>query len=158
MKTTYLSDVYDSFLEGISDYTFIAETEEEVLGVEGILFGYFKKARAKFYKCKQSLNLFKDDEGLEYFGKEEKDGEIINVELTDFEIMVLAHLMTVEYMKQQVLASEVVKQNLSDKDFKIYSQANQLRELNLLYRLIQRESNKMITEYSYMGMTDNGTK
>src|SRR6185312_12717382 len=140
MKTTYLSDVYDSFLEGISDYTFIAETEEEVLGVEGILFGYFKKARAKFYKCKKSLKLFEDDEGLEYFGKEEKDGEIINVELTDFEIMVLAHLMTVEYMKQQVLASEVVKQNLSDKDFKIYSQANQLRELNLLYRLIQRES------------------
>lgn len=161
MAKTYLEDVYASFLDGISDYTFVADTRKEVEEVEEVLFGYFKKARAKFYRCRQSLDIFPENEEIEengeiievtryYFGKKEDDGRITEVELTEFEIMILAHLMTVEYMKQQVLASEVIKQSLSDKDFKIYSQANQLRELNLLYRLMQREANKMITEYGYM--------
>lgn len=149
MTKTYLTDVYSSFLDGISDYTFVSILQEEL---EEILFGFFKKARAKFYRCKQSLELFEDVDDIQYFGKKEEDGSITDVELIEFELMILAHLMTVEYMKQQVLSSEVIKQSLSDKDFKIYSQANQLRELNLLYRLVQKECGKMITEYGYMGL------
>jgi hypothetical protein len=140
---TKLSDLYDIFLSKISDYSFLdpnlmaEEIDEE-------LFGYFKSARTKFYRCKQSLNTTEDQ-----FGEKE-----FEVELTGFELEILANLMLVEYMKPQVLSSEVLKQSLSDKDFRIYSQANQLRELNLLYRLLQKEATKMITEYSYFGMTD----
>lgn len=75
---------------------------------------------------------------------------LIETELTPYEIEVIVKLMIVEQLKPIVLSSEVLKQSLSDKDFKIYSQANQLRELNLLYRLIQKEANKMITEYSFI--------
>jgi hypothetical protein len=62
--------------------------------------------------------------------------------------------MLVEYMKPQVLSSEVIKQGLSDKNFKLSSQANQLRELNLLYRMLRQESEKMITKYTYFELDD----
>jgi hypothetical protein len=144
---TKLSELYEIFLSKISDYSFLdpALTEEE-LNEE--LFEYFKSARTKFYKCKQSLNTVEDSLGeLEF-----------EVQLTGYELEILTHLMLVEYLKPQILSSEVLKQSLSDKDFKIYSQANQIRELNLLYRLLQKEANKMITEYSFIGMTDDVRK
>jgi len=135
---TKLSDIYDVFLSKISDYNLVALGQEEV---DEELLGYFKSARAKFYKCKKDTTLTEDETA-------------IVDELNPYEIEVFVKLMLVEYMTPIMLSSEVVKQGLSDKDFKIYSQANQLRELNLLYRLLKREANKMITEYSYIGMTD----
>lgn len=167
MEKTYLSEVYDYFLSSISDYAIsekIAKAfqmdeeaqKRELEALEQSFFMYFKKARAKFYKCRQPLSLKEDENGEKYFAYTDKDtGEEIGVELTGFELNIITHLMLVEYMKQQLLATDVIKQSLSDKDFKIYSQANQLREINLLYRLLQRESRQMITEYTYMGMTDD---
>lgn len=154
-EKTYLAEVYDSFLSDISDYTLLKSTPEEI---EEDLYTYFKKARSKFYKCKQSLELSEDENG-KYFAEFNEEGEEVKpVKLTDFEIAILTHLMLVEYMKPQVISTEVMKQSLSDKDFRIYSQANQLRELNLLYRLLKREAKAMITEYTYMGMTDDAGK
>lgn len=152
MEKTYLSEIYDSFLSSISDYTFLDKSVEQI---EDELFTYFKKARRKFRKCRQRLDLLDDVNGDKYFGYiDEEKGEVI-VQLTGLEIDILTHLMLVEYMKPQLIATEVMKQSLSDKDFKIYSQANQLRELNLLYRLLQREAKVMMTEYTYVGMTDD---
>jgi|SRR5690606_1377113 len=195
-KRTYLSEIYESFLSSISDYTLLESSPQEV---EDDLFTYFKKARRKFRKCKQSLNLVEDENGDKYFGTKKyhivDSGETLysiadkykltpkeladmnnmtildkinkgdkllvyeeEVLLTGLEIDILTHLMLVEYMKPQLIATEVMKQSLSDKDFRIYSQANQLRELNLLYRLLQREAKAMITEYTYVGMTDDDRK
>lgn len=140
---TNISEVYDVFLSKISDYSLLnpdltdADLNED-------LFSYFRSARAKFYKCKQSLNTEEDELGE----------LIIESDLTPYEIEIIVKLMTVEYMTLHVLSSEVIKQSISDKDFKIHSQANQLRELSLLYRQLQKEANRMISEYSYMGMTD----
>lgn len=136
---TELSTIYDSFLSMISDYRFFKISPE---ALEDELFVYFKKARAKFYKCKKKLSISKDDNSL------------IEDELSDYEIEVITNLMLVEYMKPIIISSEIVKQSMSDKDFKVYSQANQLRELNLLYKMLRAEANKMINEYTYMGMTD----
>lgn len=153
-KRTYLSEIYDSFLSSISDYTLLESSPREI---EDELFTYFKKARRKFRKCKQKLDLTGDEDN-QYFGYVDEEGNQVDVELTGLEIDILTHLMLVEYMKPQLIATEVMKQSLSDKDFKIYSQANQLRELNLLYRLLQREAKTMMTEYTYVGMTDNVRK
>lgn len=138
-----ISDIYDAFLSKVSDYSFLEPSLTQA-DIEDELFGYFRSARTKFYRCKQSLVTEVDISGDIF----------IKSVLTPYEIEVLITLMIVEYMKPQVLSSEVLKQSLSDKDFKIYSQANQLRELNLLYRMFRTEAVKMITEYSYMEMTD----
>lgn len=155
MSKVYLAEVYDYFLSNISDYTFLNKSNFEI---EEDLFTYFKKARSRFYKCRNRLDLLEDDNGEQYFGYKNSNNEIVNTQITDYEINVLAHLMLVEYMRPIIASTEVLKQSLSDKDFRIYSQANQLRELNSLYRQFNRESKKMITEYSYMGMTDYDKK
>lgn len=135
---TDLEIIYDTFLSKISDYSFLTIEQEDM---KYILKGYYKSAKAKFYKCKKDLSL-------------DETGNLINDDIDDFEIEIIVTLMLVEYLKPILLSTEVTKQSLSDKDFKIYSQANQLRELNLLYRLFQKESRKLMTEYSYIGMTE----
>lgn len=135
---TYLTELYELFLSKVSDYGFLKITEEEL---EEDLLGYLKSATAKFYKCKSSLKVIEED-GVKRFEDE----------LHPFELEILTTLMLVEYLKPQVLSSEVLKQSLSDKDFKIYSQANQLQQLNLTYRMLRMEAGKLITEYTYFGL------
>ncbi|MER2007483.1 MAG: hypothetical protein ABS939_08515 [Psychrobacillus sp.] len=141
---TALAEVYDSFLSAISDYSFLSEdiTEEEI---NEELFDYFKKARTKFYRCKNSLKLDKSE-----------DGEVFTVELHPMEIEVLSTLMLAEYVKHKMIATETLSQSLSDKDFKIYSQASQLREIRLLYSRLKSDASKLITEYTYLELDLNG--
>lgn len=140
---TRVEEIYEDFLSRISDYSFLSNklTDEEI---REDLYAYLKVAIRKFYRCKHSLEIA--DSPLE--------GQVFVEELEPFEIEVLVSLMVVAYLKPQILSSETMKQSLSDKDFKIYSQANQLRELRLLYNVLRAESNKMITEYTYIGLGD----
>ena len=223
MQATYLDELYEDFLFSIKDYTYLnADVTNE--DIEQDLYIYLKKAKGKFHKCRNRLDILEDELGRKFFGyieqetikvpivkdepKEEdttvedttvedttvttEDGEAVEgdvsedvsqdetqgegegeglqdeeieyteeivevvkgVTLTDMEKGILTHLMIVEHLKPQVLSSEVLRPSLSDKSFKIYSQANHLRELNLLYRLFQKESNKMITEYTYLDLEE----
>ncbi|UGO51078.1 hypothetical protein PQE70_gp225 [Bacillus phage vB_BanS_Nate] len=151
MTNTSLAEVYDGFLSKISDYTLLSDTITD-MDIEEELFSYFKSARAKFFKCRQSLKTVTaiDNEGEEYLSFE--------VELTDYEVEIMISLMLVEYMKPLVVSTEVNKQSLSDKDFKIYSQANQLRELRLLSKELKKEANKMISTYTYQKLDKENYK
>lgn len=151
MTNTSLAEVYDGFLSKISDYTLLSDTITD-MDIEEELFAYFKSARAKFFKCRQSLKTVTaiDSEGEEYLSFE--------VELTDYEIEVIIALMLVEYMKPLVVSTEINKQSLSDKDFKIYSQANQLKELRMLSRELKKEANKMISTYTYFKLDKENYK
>lgn len=137
---TNLHELYDMFLANITDYRLLALNPESV---NEILFGYYKSARAKFYRCKKDLTIVID---------EATDEEFIASELTYFEMEILVNLMMVSHITPQLLSSENLKQSLSDKDFKIYSQANQLREIRLLLEGLQSRARKMITEYTYFGL------
>jgi len=140
---TKVHEVYEDFLSKISDFGFVSPdiTEQEV---EEIIYSYLKTAITKFYRCKNSLKIVEDTLG-------EKSFESV---LHPFEIEVLSVLMLVEYLKPQFMSSETLKQALSDKDFKIYSQASQLRELRLLYKELKADANRMITEYTYLDLED----
>jgi hypothetical protein len=143
---TTLSEVYEAFESKISDYNLLTITPEEI---DEQLFDYFKSARAKFYKCKNSLETFEDL----------ATGEVtFKSQLHPFEIEVIVSLMLVEYMKPQILSSKTMEQSLSDKDFKIYSQANQLRELRLLYDVLKKEAKKMVKEYTYIDLSEDDFK
>ena len=150
MKATYVSELYNDFLFSIKDYTFINATDEEV----DEELGYnLKKAIDSFYLCKQRLDTLIDENNEEYFGYKD-DNELIKVKLTGLEKIILTHLMLAEYLKPQLLTSELLKPSMGDKGFKIYSQANHIRELSLLYRQVQKECAKKITQYTYLGMED----
>lgn len=138
MTMTDIQELYDIFLSKITDYRLLAMTNAEI---DDDLLGYFKSARAKFYRCKNDLTIVEDVEGKK-----------INSDLSYFEMEVIVNLMLVEHITPQLLSSENMKQSLSDKDFKIYSQANQLREIRLLLEGYERKANKMITEYTFFDL------
>lgn len=147
VNSTSLFEIYDDFLSKISDYKFLSlNVSEEEINEE--LFSYLKSAIRKFYRCKNSLKIVEDSVGEKVFESE----------LHPFEIEILVNLMLVEYIKPVLLSTEVLKQSLSDKDFKIYSQANQLREISLLHRNLKADANKMITEYTYFGLQEEKMK
>lgn len=131
---TELQELYDIFLSKITDYRLLSMTDAEI---KSDLHGYFKSARARFYRCKNDLS---------------DDGVLINSDLTYFEIEILVSHMLVGHITPQLLSSENLKQSLSDKDFKIYSQANQLREIRLLLEGLERKASKMITEYTFFDL------
>lgn len=131
---TNLTEINEIFLSKISDFRFLRMTNEQI---EETLYNYFRSARAKFYRCKKNLTV---------------EDKVIQDELTYFEIEILANLMLVEYITPQLVSGENMRQSLSDKDFKIYSQANQLREIRLLLGSIEKKANKMILDYTFFGL------
>lgn len=149
-----LNELNDSFLSKITDYRLLDMMEDEI---NDDLFRYFKTARAKFYRCRNRLDVIQNDEGERFFGYKKMNEdtgleEDVYIEITPFEIEILVAIMLVEHIKPQLLSSENLKQSLSDKDFKIYSQANQLREIRLLMEYYERQANKMITEYTFFDL------
>lgn len=150
---TAISEVYDSFLQKISNYGFTkpdttqAEIEEEI-------FGYFKTARTKFYRCKNSLLFALDTNGVPLTDSE--GSYLFTVDLHPMEIEVLASLMLVEYIKPRLVTDETIQQALGDKDFKIFSQAGQIREIRLLFQTLKSDARKLITEYTYLDLGQDG--
>jgi len=154
MERTYLSEVYEMFLTSISDYQLASRDNEEI---KEDLWVWFKKAKPQFYKCKKPLELLEDENGEKYFGYIDKNGNSVDVKLDDFEILILSNLMVVEYLKPYIVSSDTINMAVGDKDFKIFSQANHMRELSDLYNMLKKETKKMIRDYTYR-KTGDGKK
>jgi hypothetical protein len=133
MATPY-SEVYTAFLRRISDTDLLQLSQEEL---SSVLKSFLKGAITQFSKCKQDLSL--RDDNLEQF----------YIDLTDREIEILGALMVVEWLRPTINASYLLKQTLSTKDFKIYSQANHLDELIKLKKEAEEDAERMIMEYLY---------
>lgn len=133
---TDLQELYGIFLSKITDYRILEMTGEEI---NEQLFDYFESARANFFKCKNSLEV-------------DLLTNQIQSDLTRYEKEILVSLMLIEHITPQLLSSENMKQSLGDKDFKIYSQANQLREIRLLLEGLERKTEKMITKYTFFDL------
>jgi hypothetical protein len=133
MATPY-TDVYDFFLSKVSDYSFLTLTIDEL---EDQLFKYLRSAIVSFEKPKVDL---KDrDDTLKQF----------NNTLNDEEKELLAVWMLYHFIRPKVISSENIKQMMSDSDFKIYSQANQLQALSNLMKDLKKEAESLTTKYSY---------
>lgn len=133
MSTPY-SKVYDAFLRRISDTDLANLTPEEF---SAVLKSFLKGAIVQFSKCQKDLSLRDDD--LEQF----------EVDLTDREVEILGALMVVEWLRPTINTSYLLKQTLSTKDFKIYSQANHLDELIKLKEQAEEDAERMIMGYLY---------
>lgn len=133
MATPY-SEVYAAFLRRISDTDLLQLSQEEL---SSVLKSFLKGAITQFSKCKQDLSL--RDDNLEQF----------DIDLTDREIEILGALMVVEWLRPTINTSYLLKQTLSTKDFKIYSQANHLDELIKLKKEAEEDAERMIMGYLY---------
>lgn len=133
MATPY-TDVYEFFLSKISDYAFLKFTDEELVEE---FFIYLRTAISNFEVSK--VDLSERDDVLREFAND----------LTDKEKDILASLMVVAYLKPRVVTSENYKLAMSDSDYRIYSQANHIKEVMNLYKEVRKEVEKLMTRYTY---------
>ena len=132
MSTPY--DVVDnSFLNKITDDLLLTMTDEYL---EKTIDSFRVSASIKFKQCPTLLN--RDDEL-----------RIYNTTLTDEEVEILSNLMVLEWLKQRINSIELLKQNMSLKDYHQYSQANHLETLLKLRRETNADIDRLIVSYTY---------
>ena len=131
---TPFSDVYERFLSKVNDYDYINLEQEDL---EDILKGYLISAITMFRKCKKDLS--------------DRDSETnqFNETLDDEEIEILALGILWNYLSPKIYTGELMKQSLSSKDYKLFSQANFLKELRQLRDDTKRDMNELLVSYSY---------
>lgn len=132
MATPY-SKIFNLFLNNKISDTFLVSLDKE--DVEEILKNLLVSAIVRFRKCKKDLNNRNDELGE------------FNIDLSDDEIEILACLMVLSWLEPQINSIELLKQTLSTKDYKLYSQANHLKELLELRKENSIEVDRLIKNY-----------
>lgn len=132
MPTPY-SEIDDMFLNDISDDTFLYYTEEER---EEKLNDWRTKAIIRFKACKNNLN-DRDDE-LKQF----------NEDLSNDVKLIIATIMRKYWLNDKIYNLQLIKQRMSNKDWKMTSQAEHLLRLTVLAQELDKEISRMIVDYT----------
>lgn len=141
MATPY-QFIYARFMPKITDYTYLNLTPQEI---EDNLETFMKSSIIKFRYCSKLTNR---DELLKQF----------NDELTEEEQEILAVLMCVEFLTPKLLTDDLLKQTLNSKDYKLYSQANHVKEIRSLRDTFQKEANNLMILYTFNKSKMDGFK
>ena len=132
---TLYSDIYDLFFGMTSDYEFLSLAS---IVQNEILEGWLLSAIGEFSdKCK--VDLADRDISLKQF----------NLSLSDKEKKVLAKLILVEWLNPKLYTLSNLQNQLSSKDFNMFSPANLLKEIRETHNQAKKDANRMITSYSY---------
>jgi hypothetical protein len=132
MSGTPYQIVYNTFLGKISDYSFPNMTDATLTST---MHNYLISACVKFKHCRQDLTQ-RDDTNATFL-----------ITLTDEETEILSMNMVLEWMNSKVLDDKLLKPTLTDKDYNVYSQANQLREVRSAREALKREVKQLIKDY-----------
>lgn len=132
---TFYSEIFDYFLNKISDYDLLKNFEEK--DILKLCNMYLKSSIAFFTKCKKDLSKRNDQE------------QMFLIELDQLEIEILSSLMVIEWIKPYVNNRLNLSAILGDKDFKIFSQANHLKTLSDLQKSLQDEIERLYMQYTW---------
>jgi len=132
MATLY-STVEEKFMYKIEDSVL---TDLLDVDRQDMTDNYRESAEVEFKKCPKLSS--KDDVAREY-----------TEELTTEEIEILAYGMVISWITPKVNSLDNLKQKMSTKDYKIYSQANQLDKMVNLKSESERKVSIMINSYTY---------
>ena len=139
MATLY-SDIYNSFLNRITDYDLPAFSEENR---ESILHGFMINACSKFKRiCKNvsKIDLSDRDETNKQF----------NSILTDEQIDIITTGMIVEWVKPKYYFDENMRNILNTKDYNMAaSPVNVLGGVRNTYLQVKKEFESMMNKYSF---------
>ncbi|MGV2887105.1 hypothetical protein V4D07_31010 [Paenibacillus taichungensis] len=133
MYTGYDS-IYDRFLTKITDYEMVELLDEEL---EVQLIKYLRSAISDF-KYASALLAERDDSQLVFLRQ-----------LSDLEQEILAKFMIIHWLTPQILRLENVRNELGNKDFKLYSPANFLDKISKMKNDIKAEVNQDMVFYYY---------
>lgn len=140
MGTPY-SDIYALFLQQVTDQSLGNMLPADM---NYHMSRWLMSASTKFaLDCRQDI-LSRDS-----------SSQAFTVVLTDLEQQILAQLMVVEWLSPALYTAQLLRQVISDKDFKVHSQANHIEQLAKLRNYAQDEAESLIMRYSYMSGLGN---
>ncbi|MBW3020718.1 hypothetical protein KY334_05455 [Candidatus Woesearchaeota archaeon] len=136
MGTPY-EDIHGRFAMKTTDYRLDKLFVSSESAYQSFLNGFLTSAISKFKKCTKNLKL--RDEDLQEF----------SITLDDDEIEILSELMVVEWASKEVHNIMEMKRHLNDTDFKLFSEAQNLKEKNNLLITTREYVGKLILDYGY---------
>ncbi len=113
MAGTTFGEVYDLFMQYITDYKLVALYNASVTDFETYLSAWLKSAITDFKNCNQSLTY--------------ATGEF-TVTLTEENIKILALLMKKYWLAKEIENVNQMNLHVQDKDFKTFAESNNLKE------------------------------
>lgn len=141
---TYFSEVYDIFMMTVTDYRLIDLFNSSQEDFENYLQAWLRFSVIEFSSiCDQSL-LF-DIPTVQF-----------NETLSDENIVVLSKLMMKNWLQKVVNDITQMNLHITDRDFKMASEAQNLREKASYYNIIKEECSQLLQDYSYRKLDWNG--
>lgn len=137
MANTNYETVFAEFKDKITDPDLITFAED--LQTE-MLVAYMKKAIGKCKRVVKTVDLNNRDDELMEFG----------VELPDEVMDIITEWMTVFWLQPFVNNIENLRNNLSTKDFSVFSPANLLEKIGDRYDIARKHARSLTNEYSYI--------
>lgn len=132
---TPFQKIYDKFLSLIDDYELALFSDEDL---KYLLSNYLNRAISlDFKQCTKNLNNY--DEVLEQF----------NEELSDEEQWIIAHGMVLSWLEPKIKRERLLRDAISDRDYKESSHANQLKELLNLESSTRDRLKEYLINYTY---------
>lgn len=132
MATPY--SVFDNrFLGKITDDLLLTMSDE---GLERTIDMYRNSATVKFKQCDK-------------FGNRDDELRLYGADFTNEEIEIVASYMVLEWIRQRVNSIELMRYNMSTKDYKTFSDAEKLNVLLRIKKDIESEANRMVVSYTY---------
>jgi hypothetical protein len=131
--STPFYEIDNMFLSDISDDTFLTYAEEDR---EEILNDLRAKAVTRFKACQKDLSDI------------DKDLKQFNNVLTDEEKLIIATIMRKYWLNDKVYSLELLRQRMSNKDWRLSSQAEHLLRLTVLSQELDKEISRMIVDYT----------
>lgn len=133
--TTY-DDIYDRALSKFKSYDIPDMSEQEL---RTILLDYLKSAITKFYIC--SIDLTDRDDDLQTF----------NADIPEVEQEILASYLVYDYIDANYIrVPNLLKAQLSSKDFQSFSPANLLEKLNQTQKILLENIEVQLQRYSWL--------
>ena len=132
---TPFQDVYDKFLNLIEDYELALFTDVEL---DFLLSNYLSRAISlDFKQCTKDLSDY------------DKDLKQFNINLTDEEQWIIANGMVLSWLEPKIKRERLLRDAISDRDYKDSSHANQLKELMNLDSATRDKLKEYIISYTH---------
>ena len=132
MATPY--SVFDNrFLGKITDDLLLTMSDE---GLENTINMYRNSATVRFKQCNK-------------FGNRDDELRLYEADFTNEEIEIVASYMVLEWIRQRINSIELLKQGMSTKDYKTFSQSAHIDSLMKLKKDTESEANRMVVSYTY---------
>lgn len=136
MANTHASEVFDIFMSQITDYRLIELFNSSVTDFENYLQSWLIMAINEFTVCNQDLSF-------------DTTTKLFTLTLSNQNKFVLATLMMKWWLNKAVNDITQLNLHVTDRDFKTFSEAQNLREKVSNLNVIKEQCSQLLMDYAY---------